>query len=193
MPKNHWLDYSEDKYGSQIVSDTKTVVNILLVYLSLPIYWAVYVQQPSRWTFQAKRMDGDFGWFTIKPDQMIVCNSILSIAMIPVCNYVLYPLLARVGLKTYFHKMAIGGTLAAFSFIISGFLEIKIQNEFINILWLIPQYLLLASGENFLYIALIAFAYAEAPPSMKSAMQAFICEFSPKKIKFKRVLRFSFL
>lgn len=97
--------------------------------------------------------------------------------MIPVCNYVLYPLLAKVGLKTYLHKMAIGGTLAAVSFIISGFLEIKIQSETINMLWLIPQYLVLATGENFLYIALIAFAYAEAPPSMKSAMQAFICRF----------------
>lgn len=178
VPKSHWLDYSEDKYGSEVVADTKAAFNILLVYLSLPLYWAVYVQQPSRWTFQASRMNGDLFFFTIKPDQMIVFNSIFTIAMLPVCNFVLYPLLARVGIKTYLHKMAVGGALAACSFIASGLVEIKIQSEFIHMLWLIPQYLFMATGENFLYVALVAFAYSEAPPSIKSAMQAFMCKFN---------------
>lgn len=176
-PKNHWLDYSEGKFGSQIVTDTKTVLNVLVLYLPLPIYWAVYVQQASRWIFQAKRIDGDVGLFSIKPDQMIVFNSVMSIAMIPVCNYLLYPLMARVGFKTYLQKMTIGGILAAIAFIISGFIEIKIQRSFINILWLLPQYSILALSENFLYIANVSFAYTESPPSMKSAMQAFICKF----------------
>lgn len=177
VPKSHWLDYSEDKLGAQIVADTKTVLNVLVLYLPLPIYWAVYVQQGSRWVFQAKRMDGDFGFFSIKPDQMIVFNSILGIAMIPVCDYLLYPLLARVGIKSFLQKMTIGGLLAAIAFIFSGFIEIQIQNSFVNILWLLPQYLMLALSENFLYIANVNFAYAESPQSMKSAMQAFIGKF----------------
>lgn len=190
VPKSHWLDYSEDKFGSQIVADTKTVLNVLVLYLPLPIYWAVYVQQGSRWVFQAKRMDGDFGYFSIKPDQMIVFNSILGIAMIPVCDYLLYPLLARVGLKTYLHKMTIGGLLAAIAFIFSGFIEIKIQSSFINILWLLPQYSMLALSENFLYIANVSFAYAESPPSMKSAMQAFIGKFTTEKLLLYKKCQF---
>lgn len=172
-PKEHWLDYAEEKFGSMIVKDTKTVVNILVLFLPLPIYWAVYVQQGSRWVFQATRMNGDIGFYTVKPDQMIIFNSIAGISMIPVCNYILYPLTTKIGLGSNLHRMTIGGMLAVVAFVMSGFVEIEIGQRYISIFWLLPQYLTLALGENFLYIANLTFAYKEAPPSMKSAMQAF--------------------
>lgn len=148
-------------------------MNILVLYLPLPMYWAVYVQQGSRWVFQAARMNGDIGFYTIKPDQMIIFNSIMGIFMVPVCDYILHPLLAKVELKTDLHRMAIGLLLAAAALTISAFVEIEIQKNFIGILWLLPQFLILALSENFLYISNISFAYTEAPASMKSAMQAF--------------------
>lgn len=160
-------------FGETIVADTKTVVNILVLYLPLPIYWAVYSQQSSRWVFQAARMDGDIGFYTIKPDQMIIFNSLLGILMIPICDRVLYPLIAKIGLKTNLHKMTIGGLLAVVAFAISGFVELEISKNFLSVFWLLPQYLVLAMSENFLYIANLSFAYAEAPASMKSALQAF--------------------
>jgi dipeptide/tripeptide permease len=156
-----------------VVEETKTVIDILVLYLPLPIYWAVYSQQSSRWVFQAARMDGDLGIYTIKPDQMIIFNSILGLVMIPVCDYLLCPLFAKVGLKTSLQKMTIGGVLAAFAFIISGFMEIQIQKDFMSIFWLLPQYLVLATSEIFMYVSNVKFAYNEAPPTMKSAMQAF--------------------
>lgn len=172
--KAHWLDYAEEKYGLTSIAETKTVVNILKLYLPLPIYWAVYTQQGSRWIFQATRMNGDLGFYTIKPDQMIIFNSLMGICAIPVCNYVIYPALAKIGIKTYLHKMTLGGFLAAAAFVISAFVQIQIADNFISIFWLVPQYLVLAISENFVYIANVSFAYAEAPPSMKSVMQAFI-------------------
>lgn len=172
-PKEHWLDYAEEKFGPKIVKDTKTVVNILVLYLPLPIYWAVYVQQGSRWVFQAARMDGDLGFYTVKPDQMIVFNSIMGVAMVPVCNYVLYPLTTKIGLGSNLSRMAVGIMLGVVAFTISGFIEIEISHRYISIFWLLPQYTILALGENFLYIANLTFAYKEAPASMKSAMQAF--------------------
>ena len=174
-PKDHWLDYAEEEFGLKTVIDTKTVVNILILYIPLPIYWAVYVQQASRWVFQAARMDGNLRFisYTIKPDQMIIFNSVLGLLMIPVCEYVLYPLLALARLKTPLQKMTIGGIFASIAFVLSGFVEMEIKNNYISIIWLVPQYLVLALSENFLYIANIKFAYTEAPESMKSAMQAF--------------------
>lgn len=94
--------------------------------------------------------------------------------MIPVCDYVLYPLMARVGLTTNLHKMTVGGFLGVVAIMTSGFLELIIQNHFISIFWLVPQYLILALSENFMTISNNRFAYAEAPGSMKSAMQAFV-------------------
>lgn len=174
IPKDHWLDYAEESYGKRIVTDTKTVMNILKLYLPLPIFWAVYTQQGSRWVFQAKRMDGDIGFYTLKPDQMITFNSILGITMIPICDYILYPLLSMVGLKTFLQKMTIGGLLACVAFALSAIVEMEIEKNYINILWLLPQYSILALAENFFYIANLNFAYSESPPSMKSAMQAFV-------------------
>jgi len=171
--KVHWLDYAEEKFGARVVNDTKTVVNILVLYLPFPIYWAVYTQQGSRWVFQAARMNGDLGFYTIKPDQMIILNSIMGVLMIPICDNILYPLLAKIGLKTYLQKMTVGGLLAVVAFVLSAFVEMEIQSNFISIFWLLPQYLILALGENFLYISNLAFAYEEAPASMKSALQAF--------------------
>ena len=149
-------------------------MRIIKLYLPLPIYWAVYTQQGSRWIFQATRMNGDLGFYTVKPDQMIIFNSILGIAAIPFCNYVVYPAVAKIGIKSYLHKMTVGGVLAAAAFVISAFIQMEIEKNFISIFWLVPQYLVMAFSENFMYIANVSFAYAEAPPSMKSVMQAFI-------------------
>ena len=41
--------------------------------LPLPIFWALFDQQGSRWTLQAARMDGNFfGVFTFEPDNIQV-------------------------------------------------------------------------------------------------------------------------
>lgn len=155
------------------MKDTKTV-NILVLYLPLPFYWAVFTQQSSRWVFQAKRMDGDIGFYIIKPDQMTIFNSIFGIVMIPICDYILYPLLAAVGVKTYLQKMTIGGLLACVAFALSAFVEMEIDNRFVSILWLLPQFSILAMSEIFLFIANMSLSYSESPSSMRSAMQAFV-------------------
>lgn len=128
--KSHWLDYAEEKYGAKMVSDTKALLRVLVLYLPLPLFWALFDQQGSRWTFQATRMVGDIGGFTIKPDQMQVINPLLILAFIPLFNYVLYPLLEFVGIKRPLQKLTLGGLLAAAAFMISGFLELKLENSY---------------------------------------------------------------
>lgn len=66
----HWLDYAEPAYGKQMVNDIKSILKILLLFVPLPLFWALFDQQGSRWTFQATRMDGNIGFMQIKPDQM---------------------------------------------------------------------------------------------------------------------------
>lgn len=171
--KDHWLDHAQEQYGSKIVRDTKTVVNILVLYIPLPIYWSVYMQQGSRWVFQAARMNGDLGFYTVKPDQMLIFNAVLGMLMLPVCDSVLYPLMTHFGIRSYLHKMTIGGVLAAIAFLISAFVEVQIEKSFIHMMWLIPQHFVMALSEIFLYISSLSFSYTEAPASMKSSMQAF--------------------
>lgn len=76
-------------------------MGVLFLYIPLPIFWALFDQQASRWTLQATRMNGQLGAFTIKPDQIQVINPLLVILMIPVFEYVIYPFLTKIKL---FHR-----------------------------------------------------------------------------------------
>lgn len=130
--------------------------------------------QGSRWIFQATRMNGDIGFYTITPDQMIALNPAFVIISLPICNYLIYPLLSKLRINSLLQKMTIGGMLAVVACLIAAFVEREIERNFINILWLAPQYLVIAFSENFLFVSNLSFAYTEAPLSMKSVMTSFV-------------------
>ncbi|XP_053680157.1 peptide transporter family 1-like [Anopheles nili] len=126
-PRDHWLDYAESKYGKGIVSDIKSLMKILILYIPLPVFWALFDQQGSRWTFQATRMNGEVGGFTIKPDQMQVINPLLILAFIPIFESFVYPVLAKIGIRRPLQKLSFGGLLAGAAFVLSGFVEIALD------------------------------------------------------------------
>ncbi|XP_055915652.1 peptide transporter family 1-like isoform X2 [Eupeodes corollae] len=126
-PSIHWLDYAEGKCSRKLIEDTKSLLKILVLYLPLPVFWALFDQQGSRWTFQATRMVGDVGGFTIKPDQMQVINPLLILGFIPLFNYVVYPILSVVGIRRPLQKLTLGGLLAAAAFLMSAFVEFKLE------------------------------------------------------------------
>lgn len=171
-PQDHWLDHAEDKCGAKLVLDTKKVLNVLVMYIPLPMAWALHTQQESRWVFQAAKLNGDIGFYTIKPDQIMLFNSIFAIVLIPLFENYLFPLFSKIGIKNPLQKMAVGGFLTGVAFVISGLLELQAQTSYISILWMIPQYLCMVSAEILLYTANLNFAYTQAPSSMKSVMMA---------------------
>lgn len=140
------------------------VVSTLLLFIPIPVFWTLHMQQGSRWVFQATKMEGRIGWYTIKPDQMIIFNSLFSLMMIPMFERVIYPLLSKCGIKRPLQKMTIGFILAASSFVIAAFLEIQVEKQRLHILWMLPQYFVLASAEIMVFVQNLDFAYSEAPP-----------------------------
>ncbi|CAG9803155.1 unnamed protein product [Chironomus riparius] len=127
---SHWLNYAEPKYSKQMISDVKSVLKILLLFLPLPLFWALFDQQGSRWTFQATRMNGDIGFTEIKPDQMQLINPLLILVFIPLFDCAIYPVLSVIGLKRPLQKLAAGGVLAGIAFLISGFVELQLQKTY---------------------------------------------------------------
>ncbi|XP_014274045.1 peptide transporter family 1 isoform X4 [Halyomorpha halys] len=128
--KKHWLDYAEDRYNSKLIADIKVLLRIIYLFTPTIVFWALYDQQGSKWTFQASRMNGDLGWFTIQPDQMQTLNSVLVLIFIPLFESVVYPILAKLRLvRTSLQKLVVGGFLAALAFLLSGILELRIQQE----------------------------------------------------------------
>lgn len=129
------------------------------------------MQQGSRFVFQAIRMNGNLGWYTIKPDQMIIFNSLFSILLVPVYERMIYPALTCVGITTTLRKITCGLFLAAAAFVIAAVIEMRINShEEVHILYLIPQYAVLVMAEIMVYIPCMNFAYSEAPANMKSVM-----------------------
>ncbi|XP_042901702.1 solute carrier family 15 member 1 isoform X2 [Parasteatoda tepidariorum] len=127
--KDHWLDYAEDKYDKKLIADIKIVLHILVLYIPLPIFWALFDQTGSRWTLQATKMDGEFFGTTIKPDQLQAANPILILIFIPLFDYVVYPVLGKCRLLTKpLQRITIGGLLAAVSFVVAGFLELGVES-----------------------------------------------------------------
>lgn len=133
--KEHWLDWSESKYGLKLVRDTKIILNVLVMYLPLPLYWSLIQQQSSKWIFQATRMNGNLGWYTLKADQMVVFGPLLITVLIPLFNEVIFPFLEKIGIKSTLQKMSCGMICAALSFVVSAYIESVISHSNISILW----------------------------------------------------------
>ncbi|XP_058054155.1 peptide transporter family 1-like isoform X2 [Anopheles bellator] len=129
-PREHWLDYSEKRWGRQLVDETRILLNVLTLYIPLPVFWALFDQQGSRWTFQATRMDGDLGFWTIKPDQMQVINPLLILVFIPLYEIAFYPLLSMIGIRRPLQKLTLGGIFAGVAFVISTIVEIQLESTY---------------------------------------------------------------
>lgn len=124
------MDYAEPQFGKEMVDDVKSVLKILLMFVPLPLFWALFDQQGSRWTFQATRMTGNIGFTEIKPDQMQVINPLLILVFIPIFDCSIYPFLAKLGFKRPLQKLATGGILAGIAFLISGIVELQLEKTY---------------------------------------------------------------
>ncbi|XP_031828402.1 peptide transporter family 1 isoform X2 [Nomia melanderi] len=125
--REHWLDHADDRYEKSMISDVKAALQVMKLFIPIPIFWALFDQQGSRWTLQASQMNGEIGSWVLEPDQMQVINPLLVLAFIPLFETCLYPLLAKVGLRTPLKKLTIGGLLAALSFVVSAVVEIQLE------------------------------------------------------------------
>ncbi|XP_035874059.1 solute carrier family 15 member 2 isoform X3 [Phyllostomus discolor] len=129
IPKRqHWLDWAAEKYPKQLIMDVKALTRVLLLYIPLPMFWALLEQQGSRWTLQATRMNRNLGFIVLQPDQMQVLNPLLVLIFIPLFDLVIYPLVSRCGINfSSLRKMAVGMILACLAFAVVAVVEIKIN------------------------------------------------------------------
>ncbi|NXC89813.1 S15A1 protein, partial [Cercotrichas coryphoeus] len=128
--REHWLDWASDKYDKRLIAQTKMVLRVLFLYIPLPMFWAVFDQQGSRWTLQATAMDGDFG-FQIQPDQMQIVNPILIVIMVPVVDSVIYPLIKKCKLNfTPLKKMTVGMFLGSLAFVAAALVQVQIDKTY---------------------------------------------------------------
>ena len=128
MDRDHWLDHADDTYDKKIIDDIKAALQVLKLFIPLPIFWALFDQQGSRWTFQASRMDGQIGSYLLKSDQMQVVNPLFIVIFIPIFETCIYPVMAKIRfIDTPLKKLTTGGFLAAVAFIVSALVEMQLE------------------------------------------------------------------
>ncbi|CAG9821729.1 unnamed protein product [Phaedon cochleariae] len=127
---DHWLDHANGKFNPQLIQDMKIVSAILLLYTPLPIFWSLFDQQGSRWTFQASHMDGNIMGTQITPDQMQVVNPAMVLIIIPLFDKI-YPCFSKFNiLENSLHRMALGGIIAGTAFLAAGVLELTLEKTY---------------------------------------------------------------
>ncbi|KAM4046595.1 solute carrier family 15 member 1 [Anomaloglossus baeobatrachus] len=129
IPKrDHWMDWAKEKYDELLIAQIKMVLKVLFLYIPLPMFWALFDQQGSRWTIQATTMDGNFGAIQIQPDQMQTVNPILIIFFVPVMDLVIYPLIKKCKLNfSPLKRMTVGMFLAAMAFVVAAIVQMEID------------------------------------------------------------------
>lgn len=173
----HWLDLSLGHYPTEMVMDVKASTGVLLVFLPLMFFWALFDQHSSTWIFQAQQMNRDFfGKFHVDADQIPAVNPMLVLLFVPLFDKLIYPTLAKCGFEFRpLKRIALGMGITSLSFVYAGFLQMVIdKNELhtVHVIWQLPQYLLLTFSEIMVSITALELSYTQAPKSMKSLIMA---------------------
>ncbi|XP_055311401.1 peptide transporter family 1-like isoform X2 [Sitodiplosis mosellana] len=173
-----WIDGTKDQYTTRFIEDVCTVLKVLKLFIPLPMYWALYAQIDSTWTFQSSQMNTTVFGYPIASDEAKAAAPFLLLILIPIWEK-LNPLIRAINIEiSPLKSMAMGGLSAALSFFCAAILQLYIEshtstdNSRLSIFWQIPQFLLLMFGEVWLSIPGLNFSFTQSPPSMRSVMMA---------------------
>lgn len=166
------------------MQDTRIFWNVTAVLLPLPLIWALVEQVGSSWVLQTTQMDGRLGagdgFYTIKPDQMQMLAQLLVIVLIPLNDLFVYPLLARVRIVRPLQRLVFAGGAAMLAYVLAGFVQMLIERraavpgatQQLHMVWLLPQYALIAHSEAIVAVTTLVLMSTESPGSLKTVMQA---------------------
>lgn len=139
------------------------------------MYWALFTQTDSSWTFQSSQLNRVVFGYEIKTDEAKGIGPFLLLLLIPFWEKVIVPILRIFDMNiSPLTSIIMGGSSAALSFFCAATLQFFIENcpEKLSIFWQFPQFLFLMLGEVWLAIPGLNFSFTQSPHSMKSVMTA---------------------
>ena len=147
---------------------------LLVLYLFVAVFWALFDQTASSWVLQAQHMDRVIAGVEVLPAQIQAANPLLVMLLIPLFAYRLYPAIDRVFPLTPLRKIGIGLFLTAAAFAIPTVVQLSIDSGGVpSIGWQLLAYVVLTAGEVMVSITCLEFSYTQAPRAMKSFVMAF--------------------
>ena len=81
---------------ANLIRDIRGLISVLVMYLPIPMYWALYDQQGSVWLIQGIEMDCRlWGDVLLLPDQIRLLNPLLCLILIPIFQIIVYPIISK--------------------------------------------------------------------------------------------------
>jgi POT family proton-dependent oligopeptide transporter len=166
-----WLDEIFSKEGVALIG------RLVVIYFFVAMFWMLWDQSNGNtWTLQAQSSLMDkhlFPGYTILPGQIQVVNGLFILAMIPIFQYGIYPLMAKFFAVTPLRKIGIGLFTIASSFLIVAWIDRRIQEgHVVSAWWQIIAYVVLTASEILVSITALEFSYKQAPLRLKSFVMA---------------------
>ncbi len=153
----------------------RAVRRIFLVFLTVPVFFALYNQVNTTWVLQGEKMTPFhvFG-FKVDGERMQAVGSILVMIWVPILTYLIYPLCEKFGLRpTALRRMGLGMVLAGVTYVISGMMQARIDaGETLSLAWQLVPYIVLVAGEVLVSATGLEYAFEQAPKTMRSMMMS---------------------
>lgn len=169
--------------GEEIAEGPAAVLRIVSVFFLVSVFWALFDQHSSSWIRQAQRMDlhvDTLGFsLDLLPSQIPSLNPLMVMILIPLNNFLLYPLVEKLGVAvTPLRKMTVGMGMAAAAFAIVALLQERIDTlapsgAKVGIAWQVIPYFVMTQAEVMVSVTGLEFAYTQAPRRMKSTIMGF--------------------
>lgn len=150
-----------------------TILRLGSVYLCIAVFWALFDQTSSAWVLQAEDMNRRWLGIDWLPSQIQVLNPVLVLVMIPLFQFLVYPLLERVVRLTPLRKIGLGLVTMAAGFALSAVVQGWIDGGLRpSVAWQFLAYVIVTAAEIMVSITGLEFSYAQAPKTMKSVIMA---------------------
>jgi POT family proton-dependent oligopeptide transporter len=168
----HLIDVALSRFSPEEVQSARAVVGILMIFLTVPMFWALFNQVNSTWVLQGKNMTP---FYVLDGETMQSAGSVLVMIWVPILTLGVYPWLERRGiLPTPLRRMSAGMVLGAVSFVICGYIQSRMdRGATLSVAWQLIPYIVLEAGEVMLSATALEFAFSQSPERMKSIVMSF--------------------
>jgi POT family proton-dependent oligopeptide transporter len=171
-----FLDVALARYDREAVEGVKAVAGILMVFATMPVFWALFNQVNTTWVLQGEKMiPFTVLGYKVDGERIQSISALLVMIWVPILTIWVYPLAERLGLRpTVLRRMGTGMVLGAISFFICGWIQSRMDaGQAMNLAWQVWPYIVLEAGEVMVSATALEFAFSQAPARMKSIIMSF--------------------
>src|SRR4051812_29523006 len=150
------------RFTAEEVNAARAVFGILTIFITVPMFWALFNQVNSTWVLQGNKMKK---FFLLDGETMQSAGSVLVMIWVPILTLGVYPWLERRRiLPTPLRRMSVGMVLGAIAFVLCGCIQSQMDHgATLSVAWQLVPYVVLEAGEVMLSATALEFAFSQAP------------------------------